>query len=87
MAPEVALEGDTITLLLGGEVPIVLRSLDDNGEYTLFGECYVHGVMGGEGLAIARQLVQPDYDLGDTSWLQRLHEESLPFPTEVFHIR
>ncbi|KAI9710900.1 MAG: hypothetical protein M1820_002335 [Bogoriella megaspora] len=45
---------DKVCLLLGGKVPFLLREIgkDPNGEnnYALVGECYVHGLMNGEGL-------------------------------------
>ena len=51
-------EGDMICLIMGAEVPFILRPLleDDRGLmnegecYALVGECYVHGMMDGEGL-------------------------------------
>lgn len=49
LAPPQALQGDIIVIFLGAPVPHVLRKYD--GYYTLVGECYVHGVMGGEALA------------------------------------
>lgn len=49
LAPPLAVPGDIVVILLGAPVPHVLRRKD--GYYTLVGECYVHGVMGGEALA------------------------------------
>jgi hypothetical protein len=63
---EEAEPSDTIALLLGGEVPIVLR-LDGDGKY-----CYVHGFMDGEGLVEARHAAEPYYDVNETSWVRRL---------------
>ncbi|KAI9860802.1 MAG: hypothetical protein M1813_005725 [Trichoglossum hirsutum] len=82
LSPLGAQEGDLICLLLGGEVPVLLRRYDDG--YIFIGECYVHGLMDGEGLVDARRHAQPGYDHSDTSWLQRLHEEPMPFKTEDF---
>lgn len=39
--------GDTICILYGMDVPVVLRR-NQNGTYELIGPCYVHGVMEGE---------------------------------------
>ncbi|KAI0966065.1 heterokaryon incompatibility protein-domain-containing protein [Xylaria arbuscula] len=39
--------GDRICVLVGGEVPFVIR-LTGRGTYTLVGECYLDGVMDGE---------------------------------------
>ena len=44
--------GDSICVFLGGNVPWVVRQ--DGHEYTLVGECYVHGIMDGE-------VMQTDY--------------------------
>ncbi|VUC31794.1 unnamed protein product [Clonostachys rosea] len=41
--------GDRICVLVGGEVPFVLRPTG-SGTYTVLGECYVDGVMDGEAL-------------------------------------
>jgi hypothetical protein len=49
LAPLEAVPGDIVVVLLGAPVPHVLRK--KGGYYTLVGECYVHGVMGGEALA------------------------------------
>ena len=41
-------EGDRTCLLHGGQVPFILQR---EGRYHLFkGECYVHGLMDGEGM-------------------------------------
>jgi hypothetical protein len=42
--------GDQVCLLKGGRTPYVIQ--DVNGRYTLLGEAYVHGLMGGEGLSV-----------------------------------
>ncbi|KAI0551286.1 heterokaryon incompatibility protein-domain-containing protein [Xylaria curta] len=39
--------GDRICVLLGGEVPFIIRPTG-KGTYTLIGECYVDGIMDGE---------------------------------------
>jgi Heterokaryon incompatibility protein (HET) len=65
LVPSRAKAGDVIALLLGGEVPIVLRPKGD--KYTLVGECFVDGVMDGEGLVEARKQARPDADHDDTS--------------------
>ena len=58
IAPPGTREGDMVCLIMGAEVPFMLRPLleDDRGImdreqcYALVGECYVHGMMDGEGL-------------------------------------
>lgn len=65
MAPENSRQGDIVTLLLGGDTPLTLRPLSEDGAYTVVGECYVHGFMDGEGLLEARQRVQPERDRGN----------------------
>jgi hypothetical protein len=48
LAPEEAREGDYIPLILGNQVPYMLRSLKrGNYSFTLIGECYVDGFMNG----------------------------------------
>jgi hypothetical protein len=42
--------GDLVTVLLGAPVPMILRTHCDE-TLTLVGECYVRGMMGGEGIA------------------------------------
>ncbi|KAL8756673.1 MAG: hypothetical protein Q9184_004426 [Pyrenodesmia sp. 2 TL-2023] len=49
LALDVCRENDCVAVLLGCESPMVLRPTDD-GHYTVVGECYVHGLMEGEGL-------------------------------------
>jgi hypothetical protein len=44
--PEAALAGDLVVVLLGCDVPVLLRK--DGDEARLLGECYCHGVMKGE---------------------------------------
>ena len=40
--------GDVVCVLLGSQVPFVLRAVND--DFMLLGECYCHGIMGGEAL-------------------------------------
>ncbi|PMD28931.1 hypothetical protein L207DRAFT_380461, partial [Hyaloscypha variabilis F] len=46
LAPSTAREGDLVCVLLGGDVPFILRPSKSN--YSLIGESYVHGIMDGE---------------------------------------
>ena len=55
-APETR-PGDLICLVLGADTPFVLRRNSDeegmfDGTYSLVGECYVHGLMKGEGMQL-----------------------------------
>jgi hypothetical protein len=58
VAPPGTKEGDMLCLIMGAQVPFLLRPLSDSEEeasngkrcYALVGECYVHGMMDGEGL-------------------------------------
>jgi len=49
LAPFTAQEGDMIYLLPGGDTPFILRPMRNN-EFHLVGQCYVHGLIHGEGL-------------------------------------
>ncbi|MCJ1378232.1 hypothetical protein MMC17_001329 [Xylographa soralifera] len=49
LAPEAAKENDVVCVVLGGEVPHVIRP-KKNGHYLFVGECYVHGLMDGQAL-------------------------------------
>ena len=50
---------DLICILFGCSVPIVLRQQKDAGTgeeyFQLIGECYIHGIMEGEALELARR--------------------------------
>jgi hypothetical protein len=47
-----AIEGDKICILHGGQIPFILRQ---EGQFHRFkGECYIHGVMDGEGMRYPR---------------------------------
>jgi hypothetical protein len=48
--PKGSREGDFICILFGGEVPYVLRPMN-NGYYCVIGECYVDDIMHGESLS------------------------------------
>lgn len=60
IAPPGAREGDMLCIVMGAEVPFLLRPLSNSeGEvsekgkfYALVGECYVQGLMDGEGLRL-----------------------------------
>ncbi|KAH7113112.1 hypothetical protein B0J13DRAFT_244289 [Dactylonectria estremocensis] len=47
LLPATSRNGDLISVLLGGEVPYVLRRQAKN-IFRMVGECYVHGIMNGE---------------------------------------
>jgi hypothetical protein len=46
LAPEHVTPGDVVTILMGAQLPIILRGVDSH--YVLIGEAYVHGIMDGE---------------------------------------
>jgi hypothetical protein len=47
LAPESAKVGGLVFLLMGGNVPFVLRPAEGS-TWTLVGHCYIHGIMDGE---------------------------------------
>jgi hypothetical protein len=49
LAPRETRSGDIICVLLGSDVPLVLRSKGE-GKYSVVGECYCHGIMDGSAL-------------------------------------
>ena len=53
VVPNMARIGDVIAILKGGRVPFILQeSVVRPGAFRLVGECYVHGLMNGEGLSL-----------------------------------
>lgn len=48
LGPRLIVPGDLVCVLLGSQVPFVLRRKVDGDGYVLVGECYCHGVMDGE---------------------------------------
>jgi hypothetical protein len=60
MVPKHSKIGDVICLIYGAQVPFVLRTSSEEKEasdtsetmYQLVGECYIHGMMDGEGLSM-----------------------------------
>ena len=73
--------GDEIFLLMGADMPFLLRPRGD-GTYTNLSEAYVHGIMDGEWLVYLRQQADPTWKGGDSSWLQDLGNPPWPFPTQ-----
>lgn len=53
--------GDLICIVLGSEVPLVLRS--SGSEYLLVGGAYVHGIMDGEAMAKAKRIGYKEFIL------------------------
>jgi hypothetical protein len=75
--------GDKVYVLMGGEMPFVLRPF--GGNYFGFGgESYVHGIMDGEMLAVARANREDlkSVDTNDLAWIDNLGDEPWPFATE-----
>ena len=57
LVPAAAIAGDVVAMLVGCDVPLLLRPAvkgEESDGFTLIGECYVHGVMSGE----VRELVE-----------------------------
>lgn len=86
MASENVRIGDVITMLLGGEAPVVLRPMNEYGHYTFVAECYVHGFMDGESLVEARKSAQPEHDPVDESWLKEPNLGNVKLPVQEFQI-
>ncbi len=51
LAPMASQRGDKVCVLFGCSTPVILRPLAGNG-YEFIGECYVHGIMEGEAIAM-----------------------------------
>ncbi|KAK0623968.1 heterokaryon incompatibility protein-domain-containing protein [Immersiella caudata] len=52
LAPAMTVVGDVVTIIAGADTPFVLRPVPgEMGRFELFGEAYIHGVMGGEAVA------------------------------------
>ncbi|KAL9562961.1 hypothetical protein ACKAV7_012912 [Fusarium commune] len=51
--PMRAKRGDLVVILYGSKVPFVVREKED-GRYSLVGECYMDGIMRGEGIRFAK---------------------------------
>jgi hypothetical protein len=54
MVPKQAKKGDSICILFGCSVPVVLRQGGSTGAYYFIGECYVDGFMNGEAMQSER---------------------------------
>jgi len=85
LAPLTAREGDLVCLVLGAEVPFVLRRSND--EYELVGECYVHGLMDEEGLVEAARNTNPEFDYGMLPRLYEWDEDPPLFKVEEFVLK
>lgn len=80
--------GDEIWILMGGDMPCVLRRLY-SGKHEFKGEAYVHGVMDGEILLENAGLnYRRPFDEEQLSWLTNLEAEAEPYPftTEIVTI-
>jgi hypothetical protein len=63
MCPLVVAPSDVVVILFGGRTPYILRRTGDH--YRLVSDCYVHGMMDGEGIKMwqAGQLNLQDFEL------------------------
>jgi hypothetical protein len=86
VAPESVKVGHRIFLFPGAEFPVLLRKRTTKGEieYELIGECYIHGLMKGQGMKMARERADPQYasTSDDDSWLSRLDKEEVSLEME-----
>jgi hypothetical protein len=53
--PQTAEEGDILCILFGCSVPVILRKLQNEEFYEFIGECYLHGFMEAEAIALQIQ--------------------------------
>ena len=86
MAASTIQPGDIIAMLLGGDMPFVLRRVGDSDSYTFVADCYVHGFMDGESFIEAKMAADPAWNPRDKTWLEKLHKDELPFPVKEFRI-
>ncbi|KAE9367241.1 HET-domain-containing protein, partial [Stipitochalara longipes BDJ] len=56
LAPVKAKAGDHVCIILGCDVPFIVR--EDDGKYVLVGECYIHGIMDGEAMDLEKYKIQ-----------------------------
>jgi hypothetical protein len=75
--------GDKIYILMGGDVPLVLRPFDGK-TFRFRGESYVHGIMDGEALPIPKtdEGILSHSATKDLAWVDQLDEVPWPFETE-----
>ena len=67
LAPRYAQPGDQVCVLLGCNVPMLLRPIA-NSQYQVVGECYVHGLMNGEAfLGLLPEDFQPTFIFNEPS--------------------
>ncbi len=63
MAPCRVRKGDQICVLLGCNIPLILRQRKIEGTYEIVGECYLHGFMDGEALRESGKFILEDFVL------------------------
>jgi hypothetical protein len=64
VAPQSAEIGDQLYLLPGAEFPILLRRYpQEEVEYEFIGECYIHGLMNGQGMTKDSERVDAPCDI------------------------
>ncbi|PVH76868.1 hypothetical protein DL98DRAFT_517705 [Cadophora sp. DSE1049] len=59
MGPKSMLPGDLVAIILGADVPFILR-VDDQGHHRIVGEAYVQGAMDGEAVELGLPVVDID---------------------------
>lgn len=69
--------GDMICVLLGSSTPVILRPCPD-GLYTVVGEAYIHGFMGGEAMQILEEYSRKESHHGNPS-SHRLHKPGVHY--------
>jgi hypothetical protein len=53
IGPDDIQEGDLIVIFFGARTPFIIRRNERADRFTLIGDCYVHGLMNGEGLRMS----------------------------------
>jgi hypothetical protein len=83
LAHQSCVRGDQVYLLMGGDMPFILRKLS-TGSFHFKGESYVHGIMDGEFLLKLRDdSGSSRAEVEDGDWLDTLGDGPVPFQTET----
>lgn len=92
MAADSIQSGDVVVMLLGGDLPFVLRKPPDSEQHKLVADCYLHDFMCGSALLDAQSVADPtwlddtDAELVASQSKALLESTTVSFPLTEFHL-